>query len=164
MAQYGFCGGAAKAANAACLFWQWAWPEGCRILPLRAPAPRASRENTLGLQDTGNQPWWELKRLLELPPPALSPAQTRPRVSICSPKCGYCSGGNQAGEVQALEEQEGGRGRALGNSQTTAPGPTGRTRLRVSRDAHPGAGAMGAGWSILREQRPRRLPPSLDTV
>lgn len=46
MVQYGFCGGAAKPANTFCLFWQWAWPEGCRILC--TPAPEAGRDDTAG--------------------------------------------------------------------------------------------------------------------
>lgn len=37
MAQYGFCGGAAKPANTFYLFWQWAQPEGCGILSARLP-------------------------------------------------------------------------------------------------------------------------------
>lgn len=46
MVQYGFCGGAAKPANTFYLFWQWAWPEGCRIL--RTAAPWAGREDAAG--------------------------------------------------------------------------------------------------------------------
>lgn len=44
MVQYGFCGGAAKPANTFYLFWQWAWPKGCRILHMWAP--RRGREDT----------------------------------------------------------------------------------------------------------------------
>lgn len=126
-------------------------PSVCR------PRGRAGRApQGCGMQ--GTQPWWELKLLLELPLPglsspclhcvppppaasplpALSPAQTHPGVSNYSPKPGYCKGGDQAGACPSTGGA--GRGRSLGNSQTTATGPTGRTRLWVSRDAHPGAG------------------------
>lgn len=44
MVQYGFCGGAAKPANTFYLFWQWAWPKGCRILHMWAS--RRGREDT----------------------------------------------------------------------------------------------------------------------
>lgn len=50
MVQYGFCGGAAKPANTFYLFWQWAWPGGCRILC--TPAPGAAGRTSLVLRDT----------------------------------------------------------------------------------------------------------------
>lgn len=86
MVQYGFCGGAAKPANTFYLFWQWAWPEGCRIL--RTPAPRAGREDTAGAaghtaagpsRSRGGR--WSCPCLQPLQPPCLhcSPCLSQPQ-------------------------------------------------------------------------------------
>lgn len=56
------------------------------------------------------------------PAPSSHPPGHPPGLSDCSPQSGRCSRGGRAGPA-------GGRGRSLGNSQTTATGPPGRTSL-----------------------------------
>lgn len=94
------------------------------------------------------------------------PSSNLPRdrlgVSGCSPKSGSCTGGTRlrpAGGRPRTGGAGGGRGRSLGNSQTTATGPTGRTRLPGSRDADPGAG-QAAEQGLQLEQRPRQGLPA----
>lgn len=151
--------------------WGWVWGHPALSLPCPLPqAPGAQPQLTEPPSSRGRgyphparfpHPNPRLSHPAPGPDPSSNPPEDRLGVSDGGPKSGCCRGGARlrlAGGRPSTRGAGGGRGRSLGNSQTTAMGPTGRTRLPVSWDTDPGAG-QAAEQGLQLEQRPRQGLP-----
>lgn len=141
MAQYGFCGGAAKPANTFYLFWQWARPEGCGILC--SPAPRRAGRTLLvprGARQTA--PAGTRKAAGAAPArstlfPELGAVATAPNIGAVVSRAGW-------GCTRARQSAAGGEGDGHLGAKTRIPDPKGGIKLLEGLGCSPRARAPGS--------------------
>lgn len=121
MAQYGFCGGAAKPANTFYLFWQWARPEGCGILC--SPAPRRAGRTLLVPRGAGQTAPSRNQSLVQWPRPQILVLRHRGQVGAGQSTAGGEGEGHLGAKIRIPDPKGGnkaaGRARMLTQSSRT---------------------------------------------